>query len=103
VEDGLPCDDGFARTAPVDALAANAFGLKGMIGNVWEWVADCHHPTYEGAPNDGSAWVEDGCSERGIRGSGYLNNVWQSRFAMRDKAAPNSREATLGFRLARDL
>jgi formylglycine-generating enzyme required for sulfatase activity len=103
VEDGLPCDDGFAQTAPVDALAANAFGLKGMIGNVWEWIADCYHPSYEGAPNDGSAWVEDGCSARGIRGSGYLNNVWQSRFAMRDKGGPNSREATLGFRLARDL
>ncbi|WP_395021919.1 SUMF1/EgtB/PvdO family nonheme iron enzyme [Dongia sp.] len=103
VEDGMPCDDGFAQTAPVDALAANAFGLKGMIGNVWEWVADCYHPSYAGAPNDGTAWIEDGCSERGLRGSGYLNNAWQSRFAMRDKGGPNSREATLGFRLARDL
>jgi formylglycine-generating enzyme required for sulfatase activity len=103
IEDGLPCDDGFAQTAPVDALAANAFGLKGMIGNVWEWVADCYHPTYAGAPSDGSAWIEDGCSERGTRGSGYLNNAWQSRFAMRDKSGPNSREATLGFRLARDF
>jgi formylglycine-generating enzyme required for sulfatase activity len=103
VEDGLPCDDGFAQTAPVDALAANAFGLKGMIGNVWEWVADCYHPTYAGAPTDGSAWIEESCTERGMRGSGYLNNAWQSRFAMRDKGGQNSREATLGFRLARDL
>ncbi|GAB2176882.1 SUMF1/EgtB/PvdO family nonheme iron enzyme [Dongia sp. agr-C8] len=103
VEDGLPCDDGFAQTAPVDALAANAFGLKGMIGNVWEWVADCYHPSYAGAPTDGGAWIEDGCTERGIRGSGYLNNAWQSRFAMRSSAGPNSREATLGFRLARDF
>jgi formylglycine-generating enzyme required for sulfatase activity len=103
VEDGLPCDDGFAQTAPVDAVAANAFGLKGMIGNVWEWVEDCYHPTYEGAPTDGSAWTESACTEHGIRGSGYLNNAWQSRFAMRDKAGPNSREATIGFRLARDL
>ncbi len=68
VEDALPCDDGFAQTAPVDALAGNAFGLKGMIGNVWEWVADCYHPTYDGAPTDGSAWTDDACTERSIRG-----------------------------------
>jgi formylglycine-generating enzyme required for sulfatase activity len=103
VEDGLPCEDGFAQTAPVDALAVNAFGLKGMIGNVWEWVEDCYHPTYEGAPTDGSAWTEDACTEHGIRGSSYLNNAWQSRFAMRSSAGPNSREATIGFRLARDF
>jgi formylglycine-generating enzyme required for sulfatase activity len=103
VEDALPCDDGFAQTAPVDALAANAFGLKGMIGNVWEWVEDCYHPTYEGAPNDGSAWTEDACTERSIRGSAYLNNPWQSRFAMRDRIGPNSREVDVGFRLARDF
>jgi formylglycine-generating enzyme required for sulfatase activity len=103
VEDGLPCDDGFAQTAPVDALAANAFGLKGMIGNVWEWVADCYHPTYEGAPTDGSAWTEEACTEHGIRGSAYLSNTWQSRFAMRDRIGPNSREVDVGFRLARDF
>jgi len=103
IEDGLPCDDGFAQTAPVDALAANAFGLKGMVGNVWEWVEDCYHPTYDGAPTDGSAWSEEACSERGIRGSSYLNNAWQSRFGVRGSAAPKSREATIGFRLARDL
>jgi hypothetical protein len=52
---------------------------------------------------DGSAWIEESCAEHGIRGSGYLRNVWQSRFAMRDKLAATGREVDIGFRLARDL
>ena len=29
-----------------------------MHGNVWEWVEDDWHRTYDGAPSDGSAWVD---------------------------------------------
>jgi formylglycine-generating enzyme required for sulfatase activity len=102
-DDLLPCSDNFAETAPVDAFPANGFGLKGMIGNAWEWAEDCYHETYQGAPTDGSAWEEDSCEKRVLRGSSYIDNVWDSRFASRDKMGAGDRNTNVGFRLVRDL
>ena len=45
-------------TTPVGTFPANRFGLKDMNGNVWEWCLDSWHASYEGAPTDGSAWIE---------------------------------------------
>jgi formylglycine-generating enzyme required for sulfatase activity len=44
------------QTAPAGSFAPNGFGLYDMFGNVWDWVEDCFHNNYEGAPTDGSAW-----------------------------------------------
>ncbi|MCW2237246.1 SUMF1/EgtB/PvdO family nonheme iron enzyme [Azospirillum canadense] len=57
--------------ASVGSYKPNPFGLHDMNGSVAEWVADCWHPDYSGAPSDGSAWVTGDCRERVLRGGSW--------------------------------
>ncbi len=43
---------------PNGNTTAWAEGICDMSGNVREWVEDDYHPDYEGAPTDGSAWLD---------------------------------------------
>jgi formylglycine-generating enzyme required for sulfatase activity len=93
------------RTLPVGSFAANPFGLDDIAGNVLEWVEDCWHSSYEGAPNDGSAWQEGGggdCGRRVVRGGSWYGTPVYLRSATRDRLLADSRDDTLGFRLAQD-
>jgi formylglycine-generating enzyme required for sulfatase activity len=101
----LPCEDGFADTAPVGSFRANAFGVYDMLGNVWEWVQDCLNPNwrFSRAPKDGSAFVEGDCSQRAYRGGSWLSNQpYYLRTGDRYKFS-DARYNDLGFRVARSL
>ena len=92
------------QTAPVGSFAANAFGLHDMHGNVSEWVEDCYHANYTGAPADGSAWTAGGdCSSRILRGGGWDNSPVNLRSASRGRGTTFIQSNSLGFRVARTL
>ena len=91
--------------APVGSFAPNAFGLYDMHGNVWEWVADCWHDSYEGAPTDGSAWMS-GCGSgvlAVVRGGSWNYFPLYLRSAVRRRFTPSIRFYSFGFRLVQDL
>ena len=102
---GSPYD--YKVLAEVDAFAPNPFGLYGMLGNVWEWTADCWHESYAGAPNDGSAWAEGACERHVVRGGSWNNLPIFVRSAARSGSIANGGEydysGMAGFRLARAL
>ena len=91
------------KTAPVGAFGANAWGLHDMHGNVWEWMQDCWHASYRGAPADGSAWESGNCSERVLRGGSWGIRPRNLRSAYRVGFAAGERYFSFGFRIARTL
>ena len=99
---------GREKTVEVGSLRApNKFGLHDMHGNVWEWVEDCWHDSYNSAPRDGSrAWKgEDGgnCEQRVLRGGSWYNYPRNLRSAIRYGYTTDNRINFVGFRLARTL
>ena len=98
------CEDGWASTAPVGTYRPNAFGLFDMLGNVWEWLEDCWHRSYEGAPGDGSAWLANSeCRRRVIRGASWIDGPEAVRSAARLRYAADYRDSYTGFRVARPI
>ena len=92
------------RTWPVCSKPSgnSAQGLCDLAGNVWEWVEDCWHTSYTGAPSSGEAWTSN-CSDayRVIRGGCWGNVAGYLRAAYRLRFTPGDRYRSLGFRCAR--
>jgi formylglycine-generating enzyme required for sulfatase activity len=90
------------KAAEVGSFPANTFGLHDLHGNVSEWVEDAWHPSYEGAPKDGSGWIGGDMSLRVLRGGSWLSGGPDAlRSASRANSRPDFRIYDVGFRLAR--
>ncbi len=95
--------DGYNFTSPAGTFPANAFGVYDMHGNVYEWVADCLHDSYVGAPTDGSPWMEETCEVVQIRGNDWGEAPIFSRSGNRNALVTTERGDWIGFRVAREL
>ncbi|HYX16000.1 MAG TPA: SUMF1/EgtB/PvdO family nonheme iron enzyme [Nostoc sp.] len=88
------------ETKPVGSFPPNAFGLYDMHGNVWEWCQDYWHDNYNGAPDDGSAWLTGGNNTRRlVRGGSWITSLTRCRCAHRNNNIPANRLNTIGLRV----
>ncbi len=95
-----PCDDAYAKTAPVGQFQPNAWGLYDMLGNVWESTCSAFSRDYDG--------TEQRCAQpsnagfRSIRGGSWHSGPQMVRSAARNGLLPDRQYGGLGFRLAAD-
>ena len=99
------CGEPWRKDSPVNAgsFIPNPFGLFDMNGSVWEWVGDCWHSSYKGAPADGRVWDEAGCPMRVIRGGSWLDGAAYMQSSTRFKYSTSVRQSQNGMRVARDM
>jgi formylglycine-generating enzyme required for sulfatase activity len=92
------CRNSGSRTQAVGGKTANTWGLRDMLGNVWEWTWD-RYGTYPGSVTD-PLGATTGTS-RVLRGGGWYGSAYYARAADRNGFDPVNRNAYYGFRLAR--
>ena len=81
------------QTTNVDSFPANAWGLHDMHGNVMEYCEDNYHCSYEGAPDDGTAWIDSDRTnmDRVMRSGAWNCPQRMSRSAFRTWTKSDSR------------
>jgi formylglycine-generating enzyme required for sulfatase activity len=93
-----------SQTHPVGSKKPNSWGLYDMHGNVNEWVTDDWHDSYENAPADGRAWINDPRGlDRVLRGGSWSSDARGCRSAARHSTSFDSRKSSIGFRLAKSV
>ncbi|MGB3651281.1 MAG: SUMF1/EgtB/PvdO family nonheme iron enzyme [Rivularia sp. (in: cyanobacteria)] len=78
------------QTTDVDMFPPNSFGLYDMHGNIEQLCLDYWHDSYDRAPTDGSAWVDnDNCSDKVVRGGSWFDYPGRCRSAYRSYHDPD--------------
>ncbi|NNE37295.1 MAG: SUMF1/EgtB/PvdO family nonheme iron enzyme, partial [Gammaproteobacteria bacterium] len=97
------CGSGLDPRKPtqVGSFGPNDFGIHDTAGNVAEWVRDCWHENYDGAPTRAEAWEGGDCSFRVVRGGSYSSPPSSIRHAKRDKFKSDSTYDHIGIRVVR--
>jgi formylglycine-generating enzyme required for sulfatase activity/class 3 adenylate cyclase len=99
------CDQPYDASQPlkVGSFKPNPFGLYDMGGNIHQWMTDCWHKNYQGAPSDGSPWVDNDCPSHVMRSGSWKNDPSYVRPSSRDQYDTGVRYPTHGFRIAHSL
>lgn len=95
-------EDGYKSTAPVTTFPANSFGLKNMVGNVWEWTSDWWSVKHLPHPQENPTGPETG-EDKVKKGGSYMchkSYCFRYRCAARSQNTPDSAAGNLGFRCA---
>jgi formylglycine-generating enzyme required for sulfatase activity len=97
-----PKGDYRQQTTRVSFFPANPWGLHDMHGNVWEWCQDQWHNNYNGAPQDGSAWLDRDVTndyKRLLRGGAWGDHPGYCRSAYRLHLRPGTVYYYVGLRV----
>ncbi len=99
------CKTGFDPRRPtrIGNFKPNVFGVYDTAGNVAEWVSDCWHKNYQGAPRYAEVWEGGDCMYRVVRGGSYSTPFQSIRSAKRDKFKSDRSYDHIGIRVVRKV